>query len=163
VVIPALAAADAAALRVECALKILVSIPALSIKDLSHLAEFFFPAFSNNTRLCPRQTLQGYERRTEPFRIGESEEQMRLFLAVVRLCTLPSNPAWIALPGLPPRTPPPLECICDIADLTLLDWQTWMAWLRPGSWPVSRKGFGGARHLTPLSSQCSLTLLIRPT
>ena len=38
VVKPALAAADAAALLVECALNILVSIPPLSNKDLSHLA-----------------------------------------------------------------------------------------------------------------------------
>ena len=45
-------------------------------------AEFFFPAFSNNARLCPWQTLQAYEQKTEAFRGGE--EQMRLFLAVVR-------------------------------------------------------------------------------
>ena len=38
VVIPVLAAADAAVLRVECASNILVSIPALSNKDFSHLA-----------------------------------------------------------------------------------------------------------------------------
>ena len=37
-VTPVLAAADAAALRVDCALNTLVSIPALSNKDLSHLA-----------------------------------------------------------------------------------------------------------------------------
>ena len=37
-VTPVLAAANAAALRVECALNTLVSIPALSNKDLSHLA-----------------------------------------------------------------------------------------------------------------------------
>ena len=37
-VIPVLAAADAAALWVECALNILVSIPALFNKDFSHLA-----------------------------------------------------------------------------------------------------------------------------
>ena len=47
-------------------------------------AEFFFPTFPSNSRLCPQQTLQAYEQRTESFRSGESEEQTRLFLAVVR-------------------------------------------------------------------------------
>ena len=46
-VIPALAAADAAELRVECALNVLVSIPALSNKDLSHLARV-----DEHTGLC---------------------------------------------------------------------------------------------------------------
>ena len=47
VVIPVLAAAEAAALRVECALNILVSIPALSNKDFSHLARV-----DEHTGLC---------------------------------------------------------------------------------------------------------------
>ena len=47
VVIPALAAANAAALLVECALNILVSIPALSNRDLSHLARV-----DEHTGLC---------------------------------------------------------------------------------------------------------------
>ena len=47
-------------------------------------AEFFFPAFPSNSRLCPQQTLWAYERRTESFRTGENEEQTRLFLAVVK-------------------------------------------------------------------------------
>ena len=38
VVIPALTATDAAALKVECALNVLVSIPALSNNDFSHMA-----------------------------------------------------------------------------------------------------------------------------
>ena len=46
-VIPALAAAVAAALLVECALNILVSIPALSNRDLSHLARV-----DEHTGLC---------------------------------------------------------------------------------------------------------------
>ena len=46
-VIPALAAADAAALLVECALNILVSIPALSNRDLNHLARV-----DEHTGLC---------------------------------------------------------------------------------------------------------------
>ena len=47
-------------------------------------AEFFFPAFPSNSRLCPQQTLRAYEQRTESFRTGGNEEQTRLFLAVVR-------------------------------------------------------------------------------
>ena len=46
-VIPALAAANAAALLVECALNILVSIPALSNRDLNHLARV-----DEHTGLC---------------------------------------------------------------------------------------------------------------
>ena len=46
-VIPALAAADAAALLVECVLNIAVSIPALSNRDLSHLARV-----DEHTGLC---------------------------------------------------------------------------------------------------------------
>lgn len=38
-------------------------------------AEFFFPAFPNNARLCPIQTLRAYEQRTESFRSGGDEEQ----------------------------------------------------------------------------------------
>ena len=46
-VIPALAAADAAAFLAECALNIPVSIPALSNRDLSHLARV-----DEHTGLC---------------------------------------------------------------------------------------------------------------
>ena len=53
-------------------------------------AEFFFPAFPSNGRLCPQQTLRAYARKTEPFCTGGSEEQTRLFLAVVR----PHKPVW---------------------------------------------------------------------
>ena len=47
-------------------------------------AEFSFPAFPSNSRLCPQQTLRAYERKTESFRTEGNEEQTRLFLAVVR-------------------------------------------------------------------------------
>ena len=43
-------------------------------------AEFFFPAFTDRV-LCPRATLQIYERRTESLR---GAEHTRLFLAVVK-------------------------------------------------------------------------------
>ena len=46
--------------------------------------EFFFLAFPSNPRLCPQRTLQAYDWRTEPFCTVGSEEQTRLFLAVVR-------------------------------------------------------------------------------
>ena len=46
--------------------------------------QFFFPAFPSNGRLCPQLTLWSYERKTELFRTGGSEEQNRLFLVVVR-------------------------------------------------------------------------------
>ena len=47
-------------------------------------AEFSFPAFPSNSRLCPQQMLRAYERKTESFRTEGNEEQTRLFLAVVR-------------------------------------------------------------------------------
>ena len=47
-------------------------------------AEFFFPAFSQNTALCPMATLRVYEQKTESFRSLEDEGRTRLFLAVVR-------------------------------------------------------------------------------
>ena len=46
--------------------------------------EFFFPAFFQNSTLCPMATLRIYEQKTESFRSQEIEGRTRLFLAVVR-------------------------------------------------------------------------------
>ena len=47
-------------------------------------ADFFFPKFPHNPRLCPVQTLQAYERRTKELRGESTDGQQRLFLATVK-------------------------------------------------------------------------------
>ena len=145
VVIPALAAANAAALLVECALNILVSIPALSNRDLSHLAKV-----DEHTGLCGLTTarnnlvcsslppvwkgsvLCSYARKVC---CGQS---LPLLGKAGKKTLLLAFPVWTVLPDLPPETLPLPECVCDIADLTLPDQQIWMVWSMPESWPVSR-------------------------
>ena len=47
-------------------------------------ADFFFPSFPHNRRLCPQETLRVYEQRTEKFRSKNGEQaHSRLFLAMV--------------------------------------------------------------------------------
>lgn len=48
------------------------------------LADFFFPSFPHNKRLCPVEALKAYEERTKPIRNGRE----KLFLAIVK----PHNP-----------------------------------------------------------------------
>ena len=46
------------------------------------MGQYFFPAFPTNSNLCPMETLQAYELKTESFRA--QGERTKLFLAVVK-------------------------------------------------------------------------------
>ena len=141
-VIPALAAANAATLWVEGALNILVSIPALSNKDLSHLARV-----DEHTGLCGLTTARNSlvcstlppVQKGSVFRSYACKVCCGQSLPLLgKAGKLLAFPVWTVLPDLPPGTPPLPECVCDITGLTLPDQQIWIVWSMPESWPISR-------------------------
>ena len=125
----------------ECALNILVLIPALSNKDFSHLARvgehtgLCGLTIARNSLVCSSfpsvqkgSVLRSYARRVccvqNLVLLGKAGRKTLLLASLV----------WSVLQTYFLKHP----CTCGAADLTLPDQQIWMAWSMPESWPISR-------------------------